>query len=188
MPPSSGSTSRSTTSSPSRARSRAPTATSPSRASVGRWASAATRATPAGVRTPSSPSADAGTPRTVPAGNGNWPSGSTTAAWVVAGATSRSASPSRSTSCTASGTRASTARGGGGAGGAGAGGPPPRLPRPRRRGYPRDHRRGAGVVPVPGQLDAVELAADAVAGLEDDDLVVRAPPVPLERGGQAGDP
>jgi hypothetical protein len=41
---------------------------------------------------------------------------------------------------------------------------------------------------VPGQPDAVQLPADPVAGLEDDDLVVRTPAPPLERGGQAGDP
>ena len=56
-------------------------------------------------------SADAGTPSTVPAGSGKRPSGRTTEACVVAGHTRSPASPSRSTSRTASGTRASIASG-----------------------------------------------------------------------------
>ena len=62
------------------------------------------------------------------------------------------------------------------------------LDQPHRLGDAGEHRLGAGVVPVPGELDPVQLAADPVAGLQDDDLVVRTAAAPLEGGGQAGDP
>ena len=64
-------------------------------------------------------------------------------------------------------------------------GQPEALDQPHRLGHAGEHRLGAGVVPVPGQLDPVQLAADPPAGLEDDDLVVRPPPAPLERGRRA---
>ena len=118
----------------------------------------ATRATPSGERTPASPSAEAGTPSTVPAGSGCRPSGRTTEACVVAGrdqplGQARAPRPA----ATASGTRASTASG------------------------PVSYQ-------CPASSTRCSLPPIRSAGLEDDDLVVGPAAPPLERGRQPGDP